>query len=555
LLSVPAETGSPASRWQTLLASLGMVGDAAQDGTTTDSTSAFGGAAQALSGDRFSRKSASRSGNATATVLAGTQGTSAAEANEATVLTSIAQPAVALANVPVQAFGTDADSPKTTRQAKTQTAEGAHETRFADSRKEAKKDSTQAGTSQVEAAVQAAPLAAVLPVPTRTGSSLDSTPDQFALASQAAEMNGAAAASSAAVLEKTAATWQAGEKRTDQPAAASSISHLGNSPGAQYAADAEVDDSTVDASATQTGQGVGLPQTQATKKETEALSFTAQQGPTASSPESNPHSSLYPMQTAEPVQPDAAAFVSGSASVIGKASSAAVARPDMSGSGRVTASQTAHSTAAQTASAANETFNLNGAQNLSEVHAGATNDGSGASSPISTRAASAGSASKEPFAVMDSGSGGAAPTWIHAGARQAEAGFQDSSLGWVGVRAQVDGSAIHATVVPGSAEAAQSLAGHLAGLNTYLADHHTPVETLTLDSPESRWAGQGMEQGTGQQAGQGAGQGDSRGQEPGYNSVATGSGGSSLDSVPDTGGADLTALAAPPGGVYISVMA
>jgi len=88
----------------------GMVGDAAQDGTTTDSTSAFGGAAQALSGDRFSRKSASRSGNATATVLAGTQGTSAAEANEATVLTSIAQPAVALANVPVQAFGTDADS-------------------------------------------------------------------------------------------------------------------------------------------------------------------------------------------------------------------------------------------------------------------------------------------------------------------------------------------------------------------------------------------------------------------------------------------------------------
>jgi hypothetical protein len=64
-----------------------------------------------------------------------------------------------------------------------------------------------------------------------------------------------------------------------------------------------------------------------------------------------------------------------------------------------------------------------------------------------------------------------------------------------------------------------------------------------------------MEQGTGQQAGQGAGQGDSRGQEPGYNSVATGSGGSSLNSVPDTGGADLTALAAPPGGVYISVMA
>jgi hypothetical protein len=66
--------------------------------------------------------------------------------------------------------------------------------------------------------------------------------------------------------------------------------------------------------------------------------------------------------------------------------------------------------------------------------------------------------------------------------------------------------------VPGSADAAQALDGHLAGLNAYLAEHHTPVETLTLTTPESGWsgmgsgqsAGEGMQQGAGQQSAQGA---------------------------------------------------
>lgn len=555
-LSAPAETVSPASRWQTLLASLGMVGDAGQDGTTTDSTSASG-AAQALPGDKASGKSASRPGSTLVPVLEEAQGTASTKANNTTLLASIAQPAIGSANLQVRALGTGADSTKTSSQAKTQTAEGAHETRVADSRREAKKDGALAEASQVEAAVQVSPVAqaAVLPVPVRTGSALDSTPSQFARAAQTADMNGATAAASTTVVEKTATTLQTVEKLPDQPADTSSISHSGSSPTAQFTVDAEVDEGTADASATQTGQGIALPQAHAAKTEGESLSFAVQNRPTASSPESNAHSSLYPTQTAGPLQPDAAASLSESVSIIGKASAAAVAQPEMSRSGRVAAVQTAHLTASQTASAANETFNLSGAQNLSEVHAGAANGGSIASTPASVQTVGAASASKEPFAAMDSGSGTAAPTWVHAGARQAEAGFQDSSLGWVGVRAQADGNVIHATVVPGSAEAAQSLAGHLAGLNTYLADHHTPVETLTLDSPESRWAGQGMEQGTGQQAGQGAGQGDSRGQEAGYSSVATGSTESSLDAGPATGGVDLTALAAPPGGVYISVMA
>jgi len=74
---------------------------------------------------------------------------------------------------------------------------------------------------------------------------------------------------------------------------------------------------------------------------------------------------------------------------------------------------------------------------------------------------------------------------------------------------------VHASLVPGSADAAQALGGHLAGLNSFLAEQHTPVETLTLAAPEGRWAGplgdqgtsQGMNQGLDQEAGQNTGQG------------------------------------------------
>ncbi len=118
------------------------------------------------------------------------------------------------------------------------------------------------------------------------------------------------------------------------------------------------------------------------------------------------------------------------------------------------------------------------------------------------------------FTALDAETRAATPGWMHAGAQRAEAGYQDSELGWIGVRADASGGGVHATLLPGSAEAAQSLGGHLAGLNAFLAEQRTPVDSLTLAMPESRegrsgvgqGAGQGTNQGTNQDLNQGAGQ-------------------------------------------------
>jgi hypothetical protein len=67
--------------------------------------------------------------------------------------------------------------------------------------------------------------------------------------------------------------------------------------------------------------------------------------------------------------------------------------------------------------------------------------------------------------------------------------------------------------VPGSADAAQALGGHLSGLNAYLAEHHTPVETLTLTAPESGWSGLSSGQGTGEGMHQGSGQQTAQGSD------------------------------------------
>jgi hypothetical protein len=75
--------------------------------------------------------------------------------------------------------------------------------------------------------------------------------------------------------------------------------------------------------------------------------------------------------------------------------------------------------------------------------------------------------------------------------------------------------------MPGSAQAAQELGKHVDGLNTYLAEQRTPVETLGVAAPLTKSAsdlgfGQGMQQGGGQQhAGQGAQPGSGSGSETG----------------------------------------
>ena len=86
------------------------------------------------------------------------------------------------------------------------------------------------------------------------------------------------------------------------------------------------------------------------------------------------------------------------------------------------------------------------------------------------------------FAAMDGAvpSGGA---WVHTGARHAEAGFQDASLGWVSVRAEAAGGGIHATLAGGNTQAAQALSGHLAGLSAFLEERQTPVQSIHVTQP------------------------------------------------------------------------
>ena len=134
---------------------------------------------------------------------------------------------------------------------------------------------------------------------------------------------------------------------------------------------------------------------------------------------------------------------------------------------------------------------------------------------------------KETFAALDAEGATVKPTWVHTGAQRAEAGIQDPELGWVSVRADMGSGRVHASLVPGSADAAQALGGHLAGLNSYLSDHHTPVETLTLAAPETGWSGQGA--GAGQSMGQG--HADSRGGNAGGTAEAGAV--SSLSASPD----------------------
>jgi hypothetical protein len=175
----------------------------------------------------------------------------------------------------------------------------------------------------------------------------------------------------------------------------------------------------------------------------------------------------------------------------------------------------------------------------------------------------------EPFAALDSAGSTASPTWTHAGAHQAEAGYQDPVLGWVSVRAESSGGGIRAALVPGSEEAGQALGGHLAGLNAYLAEHHATVETVTVAAPEQRGAGAGMEQGSNQSMNQdmnqGAGQqtADQRrmGAESGFGSSSLS--GSSVQSAAQSSSLSSAAAVAAStvqttgtsGGVHISVMA
>jgi hypothetical protein len=137
--------------------------------------------------------------------------------------------------------------------------------------------------------------------------------------------------------------------------------------------------------------------------------------------------------------------------------------------------------------------------------------GSHSVSPSSTSAAF-----KNPLEAMDAMDASlerSAPVWLHAGAREVEAGFRDPTLGWVGVRAHVDASGVHAALVPGSSEAAQSLGIHLAGLNAYLADHHAQLNKVTVAQPDTAWNDTQMQQEMDRRQGKGADDGAGRERE------------------------------------------
>ena len=173
---------------------------------------------------------------------------------------------------------------------------------------------------------------------------------------------------------------------------------------------------------------------------------------------------------------------------------------------------------------------------------------------VSPQSASAGL--KDPLEAMDANTERSAPAWLHAGARQAEAGFRDPTLGWVGVRAHVDASGVHAALVPSSVEAAQLLGVHLAGLNAYLADHHSQLDNVTLARPDTAWTGPQMQQDMNERQGQGANDGAPQSAErEGEKETQAGirSGQSSLSRVADV--LRSQGQMVHPGGTHISLIA
>ena len=120
--------------------------------------------------------------------------------------------------------------------------------------------------------------------------------------------------------------------------------------------------------------------------------------------------------------------------------------------------------------------------------------------------AAAGTSPHDLFSALDADPAPGALTWTHAGSRQAEAGFEDPALGWVGVRAGVSGGGVHATLVPGSAEAARELGVHMEGLSAYMASQRLPVESMGVAAPEARTGHHG-ESSLSQSLSQGMGQG------------------------------------------------
>jgi hypothetical protein len=157
------------------------------------------------------------------------------------------------------------------------------------------------------------------------------------------------------------------------------------------------------------------------------------------------------------------------------------------------------------------------------------------------------------FAALDAENSTAAAKWVHAGRNTAEAGYEDPVLGWVGVRAEAAPSGVHATVVPISADAAQSLGAHLAGLSSYLSEHRTPVETVTISAPDTNSGQHSMGQGGANPSNHGADRGGTP-SSPGETAAASRTPQRSAEAL-DGIGAIVSGQFSAQGGTYVSVLA
>ncbi|GEM_PF-3366582 len=246
----------------------------------------------------------------------------------------------------------------------------------------------------------------------------------------------------------------------------------------------------------------------------------------------------------------AGAAITPALSPTGKATTALTARTN---SERTNSMQAVHLTNAAPGSIQQEGSTTGVVRDAGANSAPFATDTDGATtSPASDTGASAAHAT---FTALDSGSLSNTPTWIHANARSAEAGYQDPTLGWVGVRAQQDARGVHAIVLPVSQDAAQELGTHLAGLNMHLAEHNTPVSSVSVASPEGASTGLAMgpdrQSRSGQHHGQDAFDGTATGSMLPASAINAGASDrvSSWNIEPPSTGPDGS------GGTYISVMA
>ncbi len=171
---------------------------------------------------------------------------------------------------------------------------------------------------------------------------------------------------------------------------------------------------------------------------------------------------------------------------------------------------------------------------------------SASSGAVTTLSESAAVGPHTTFAALDSAGSSVPATWTQASSRSAEAGYQDPSLGWVAVRAQQDANGVHATLVPGSANAAQSLGAHMNGLSHYLSERNAPVQTLSMAAPTGQDTAFTQGHGSGQPAGQQADRHTGSSAVNGADDVV-------LPSAAGPGG--VSEAYRPAGGTYVSVMA